>query len=82
MTGERELPEGKTTETEEAAAAVGAAGGGGGEAAAEEIGWSGGPDWERSGGGAKNPTWRTFGSLTERGFRRGSMKVRERERER
>lgn len=60
MTGERELPEGETEAI------------GGGDAA-EEIG-SGGADWERSGGGAKKPTRRTFGSMTERGFRRGSMK--------
>lgn len=61
MTGERELaPEG------ERSAIVGG----------EDEVWSVGPDWDRSGTaapGAKKPTWRTFGSLTVRGARRGSM---------
>ena len=36
---------------------------------------SGGPDWKRSGGapGAKNPTWRTLGSITAREARRESI---------
>ena len=32
-----------------------------------------GTDWVRSGPGAKNPTWRTFGSLTALPPRRGSI---------
>lgn len=39
-----------------------------------EIG-SGGPEKERSGGGAKNPTWRILGSLTVREARRGSIRL-------
>lgn len=62
MTGERELPEGERSD----------AGGEEDEAAATG---SGGPETERSGGapGAKNPTWRTLGSITVRGARRGSI---------
>lgn len=58
MTGERVLPEGERSET-------------GGE---DEDG-SGGVEWDRVGGapGAKNPTWRTLGSMTVRGTRRESM---------
>uniref|UniRef100_A0A2P2QQS7 Uncharacterized protein n=1 Tax=Rhizophora mucronata TaxID=61149 RepID=A0A2P2QQS7_RHIMU len=43
----------------------------------EEIGGSGGPVCERLKGGAapraKKPTWRTFGSTTERADRRVSI---------
>lgn len=58
MTGDKELPEGEMSET----------------SGGDEVG-SGGPDRERSGGaaGAKNPTWRTLGSLTVRGTRRDSI---------
>ncbi len=64
MTGERELPEGESSGT-------------GGEEEVLEVGigaeiGSGVPDWERS-SGAKNPTWRIFGSLTVRAARRGSI---------
>ena len=63
MTGEREFPaEGGELSTIE-----------GGEVGKEEIGWSGGPHRERSGGSVKNPTLRTFGSLTVLGARRGSI---------
>ncbi|KAJ6369733.1 hypothetical protein OIU76_028056 [Salix suchowensis] len=63
MTGEREFPaEGGELSTVE-----------GGEVGKEEIGWSGGPGRERSGGSVKNPTLRTFGSLTVLGARRGSI---------
>jgi hypothetical protein len=63
MTGERELPaEGEELSTT-----------GGGEVGKEKIGWSGGPDRERSGGAVKNPTLRTFGSLAVLGARRESI---------
>lgn len=75
MTGERELPEGERSgiggeEEELAAAAVVVAGFG----VEVEIG-SGGPEKERSGGGAKNPTWRILGSLTVREARRESIRL-------
>jgi hypothetical protein len=71
MTGEREFPaEGGELSTIE-----------GGEVGKEEIGWSGGPHRERSGGSVKNPTLRTFGSITVLGARRGSIMWRERGRE-
>lgn len=58
ITGDKELPEGETSET------------GGDEdvgSGGPELGPSGGPT------GAKNPTCRTLGSLTVRGTRRGSI---------
>lgn len=74
MTGERELPEGERSgiggEEEELAAAVVVAWFG----VEVEIG-SGGPEKERSGGGAKNPTWRILGSLTVREARRESIRL-------
>lgn len=62
MTGERELPEGERSDTR------------GDEAEDDAIG-AGGPETERSGGapGVKKPTFRTLGSITVRGDRRGSI---------
>lgn len=58
MTGDKELPEGETSDT-------------GGD---EDVGAGGPDSERSSGAaGAKNPTCRTLGSLTVRGTRRGSI---------